>query len=283
MNHIHFNVQDPRWAIVLAGAIASSRENNYKQMNKHFTVSFDTSNTLIAHMAKYFEEKPLGAKDYAMPTEKHYPEIDKYQAAMHAKNLFENHGIKQDPIVMPLYLQHLASNSLLLTHGIASKAGYFMPKPNRKRLLDAPDCNVLVQHESMKDVGTQFARGLGIENPTILVASDYDDLTAAMIYFKSNLLVTKPDHFLQYVARAQYLGFDSLSDNKPVLSVLDQTTQQDNRYLVSWNAQIPVFLHEPSDSIFSKGNAWRIRSTFQFDHRRFYKYKYDKETKGQKV
>lgn len=277
MNHIHFNLQDPRWAIVLAGALSNARLDEYKKMNRYFTVSFDQTNPLIAHIGKYFEQKPANAKDYTLPSEQHYIEIDKYQATMHAKNLFENHGIKQEPQIVPLYLQYLASNTLLLTHGIANKPSYFFPQPNRKTLASVPDCNILLQDESMRRVGLDFAKGLGIENPTVLVASDYDDFTAAAIYFKANCLVAKPDHFLQYVARAQYSGFDSLPENKPVLSVIDESTQHSNRYLVSWNAQIPVFLHEPTESIFNKGNAWRIRSNYGFDHRKFFKDRNNKE------
>lgn len=270
--HFHFDIEDPRWAIVLAGALHVGRTGEYRAINPQYTVSFELGrNSLVDYIAEAFEIKPVNAHMYSLPKEEQFGFIDYFQASSHAKNLFEQHGIKQEAIIVPLYLQHLASNSILLTHGIASTAAYFVPTPGKSQLELVPTSDAIIETQEMEPIAVAFCKGLGIENPVILCCEDYDPKTIAISLFKTNALVSRPHHYSQYVARSQYTGFDNLHTNVPVVSVIDDTCPHSNRFLVSWNAQLPIFVKEPLETVINKGKAWKVRQNYKFDHREFYK------------
>jgi hypothetical protein len=270
--HLHFDLDDPRWAIVLAGALQVARTGDYRAVNPKFTVSFERGkNPLIDYIANAFEIKPADAPTYNLPKPEQYPFIDYYQASTHAKNLFEQHGIKQDPVPIPLYLQSLAANSILLTHGIASKPGYYVPVPGRTALDSAPNSDVIIESREMESIALAFCEGLGIEDPVVISCEDYDDKTIAIASYKTKAIVSRPHHYTQYVARSCYTGFDGLALNVPVVAVIDSTSSHDNRFLVSWNAQLPIAYNEYPENIINRGKAWKIRQEFGFDHRKYYK------------
>ncbi len=271
MPHIHFNLTDPRWAIVLAGVIQNARMPGFKEINQKLTVSFEKNSDFMSRLADVFEAKPSETPDYTLPSPEQYPFIDTFQAQSHARSLFEQHGIKQDPVIVPLYLNALAANSLLLTHKVSSKVGFFMPKPTKQQLEQAPDSDVIIENESMRRVAEQFAEGYGIESPVIISAEDYSEADIAAAMFKTKILTARPHHYTQYIARSQYKGFDHIHENIPVVSVIDDSCKHDNRFLVSWNAQIPVFLDDTNEVLKARGKAWKIRKNYNFNHRDFYK------------
>lgn len=267
--HIHFNIEDPRWAVVLAGVAVNGKEPGFKEINPAYNISFEPVNPVLEYISRHFSPKPNPCEPYSLPAESQYPFIDQFNALTQAKNLFEQHGIAQEPQIVPLYVPYLAYNTLLLTHGIASKPGYFFPKPSKKVLdtLDPVDC--IVEDETMLDLAKHFMNGLGVSNPVIEVYGSPDSLESAQKLFKAQALISRPHHVSQYICRSQYRGFDFIHENIPVLSVIDDTCIE-NRYLLSWNAQIPATLGEPIDHTISKGKAWKIRKHYKFDHRAFF-------------
>lgn len=275
--HLHFDLDDPRWAIVLAGALYTAKTAEYGQVNPNFTASFELGrNPLIDYIAEGFTNKPKDAAPYHLPKPEQYPFIDNYQATTQAKNLFEQHGIKQEVVAVPLYIQNLAANSILLTHGLASKPGYYVPTPGKGQLALALDSDVIIENTQMRTLAILFCKGLGIEDPKILCCEDHDDKTIALATFKTKAIVARPHHYTQYVARSCYTGFDGLASNVPVVTVIDDTCSNDNRYMVSWNAQLPTRLTDSAESILNKGKAWKIRQDFGFDHRKYFKSQQEK-------
>lgn len=269
-NHIHIVTQDIRWASCFAGAANSARTGLNKTMNPKFTISFEPTTPLIAHLASRFDAKPINAVDYEIPPEERYPLLDYFTAMFQAKQLEEQHGIKKEPNIIPLYIHALAANSLLMTHSLYSVPGYYFPKFSRKELSEVDKCDVLVELDSFKENGIAFAKGMGIENPVVVSLEEVDEFTGAKMLFNCRLVVTRPYHAFQYIMRSFYEGIDHLGEYIPVASIIDDTVLVTDRYLISWNGQVPIFKDDSLEYIEAKGKAWKIRSNYGFDHRKFY-------------
>jgi hypothetical protein len=166
-----------------------------------------------------------------------------------------------------------------MTHGIASKAGYYFPTFSKNQLRDAVYCDALVESKEFIPQATRFCEGMGIESPKVASVEDIDMLTAAKTLSTTKVLVSRPYHPLQHIMRSWYNGYDFLANYIPVLSIIDDTVKQDDRYLVSWSGQIPVFNGEGDDSIRAKGKAYTVRKSYNFDHRAFLKDFYQKQGK----
>lgn len=271
MRHLKFNIDDPRWAIAIAGTIRNAQEGAYIKLNVPFTVSFKSSNPLIQYLADYFDPIDEDSPDYMMPSQEQYHLLDYYSAAIVSKNLQEQHGIKQEPNVVPLFIHALSYNMLLMTHAIASAPGYYFPKFSKSALEGVEATDALVESMDLVPGAISFCTGMGIENPVIKCIEGLNDLEVAKLYFRTKLIMTKPNHLLQYIARSQYKGFDFLSENIPVLSVIDRTVTPDDRYLVSWSGQIPYFVGQSDVETLEKGKAYKIRKSYNFDHREYYR------------
>lgn len=271
MNHLNFNIDDPRWAIVIAGNVINAKKDSFVKLNRPFTISLKSTNPLIQYIGEHFDQYNKDIPDYQLPNEEQYNLLDYYSAATIAKNLQEQHGIKQEPNVMPLFLHNLAHSMLLMTHAIASKPGYYFPKFSKSALVGIQETDAIVELPQFIDKATAFCEGLGIASPNVICIQGLDDLTVAKMCQRTKLIVSRPNHLVQYIARANYKGFDFLNECLPVLSVIDNTITPSDRYLVSWNGQIPCLDNDNLNEIKAKGVAYKMRKFYNFDHREFYK------------
>jgi len=271
MNHLHFKLEDPRWAITFAGAAVSAMQEPNSKVNGPFNISLEGDNDLIQYMGSYFSRKPEGIYPYVPPTEDQYTALDYFQAARLAKNLAEQHGIKQDPVVVPLYIHMLSSVALLMTPGIVCEAGYFFPKFSNKELREVDVTGCIIQEEGMRPYAERFLEGAGIKEKSIVSIEGMSDLEIAKMYFRTNAFVARPFHLLHYIARSQYKGYDFLYENIPALAYIDNSVKPTNRFLVSFNGQIPVLDGEPHQMVKKKGELWKLRMQYKFDHREFYR------------
>jgi hypothetical protein len=268
--HIYFENLDPRWAIVLAGAVSVASKGTFKKLNPPFSVSFSREDPLVAHIADSFDPPSSNMTLFKLPEEQ-YPFIDYFQAATAAKSLLDNHGIKQEPNVVPIYLSPLASNSLLLAYGIASTPDFFCPVFSKAQLESVPSPDGIIELESMRGIATAFLTGLGVTDPEILCLDGHNSIQIALLCSKTRAIFARPYHLSHYILRSKYNGYDRLSENIPAVAIIDETCQQDNRYLVNWNGQIPVFRDEPVEAVAYKGKVWMTKAKYGFNHREFLK------------
>lgn len=271
MIHLHFNITDLRWAICLAGVVNSAKTGGNLKVNPPFTVSFEPSTPLMAHFASFYNKKPANAIDYVFPTTEQYPLIDQFSAVNFAINLEQQHGIRQKPVIVPLYNNNLIQNILLMKDKIIGKSEYYFPEFSKNEMTGIPDCDVLIEMSKYKDLALAFCKGSELPCKNIVSLEDVSELTAAKLTSTCKLFISRPYHPLQYIFRSRYKGFDRLAECPPILSVIDGTVKSNDRNLVSWNGQIPVLKQDQLRDIILRGKVWRTRLTYNFDHRKFYK------------
>lgn len=275
MNHIHFNIKDLRWAVTLAGAIVNARTGVNKEVNTYWSVSFERTSPAISHLADCFEAKPKDAIDYNLPLDEQCQILDHFAAANFANNLAEQHGIKQDLKVVPLYCNALAFNTLLMTHGIMSKAGYFYPDISNTEKGKLPHVDALIQHEDLRPRAEAFLAGLEVTNPVIKCIDTLDEWDVVKYALTCKFTLSYPNHYIQYITRAQYKGFDYLGSYNPVGSYIDPSIKNDDRYLTSWCGQVPILSTDSLQTIEDRGRLWKLQAKYNFDHRAIYKAYYE--------
>lgn len=269
--YIHFDIKDVRWAIVLMGALNNAKQEPFSQVNKPFKASFEPCTNTLKYLSSYFDAVIPGCKSYALPNDEQCKILDYYAANKSSKELLERHGIQQAPNVHPLYLPNLAHNTLLMTHGISSEPGFFFPAPRGSVLKNIAPVDAVVEKSEYIPLAKAFCKGLNQPCENVLVYDDVDEFIAIQSIFNSKVVLSRPYHTLQYVLRAQYKGFDHLANNIPSIAITDSTVNVSNRYLISWNGQIPSYDTESIEAFENKGKAWFTRVKYDFDHRKFYK------------
>lgn len=272
--HLHFNITDTRWAISIAGAINSARFGINNKINRPFTVSFEPTNPEIAFLAQFYDAKPANAEDYPMPDEAFYPILDFFAAKNHAAALEEQHGIRIEPVAHPTYTNVLASNALLMTHGLVSTPGSFYPEFNKHDLQSISPCDIIVEKKEYSIYATAFCKGAELSCKSIKTIEEIGgDFNAfKMIKAGTSLFVGHSWHPIQHYLHSQYKGFDSLKEIIPILTVMDGTCDPNtNRHLTSFSAQIPVMENEIPAVAEQRGKVWRLRYNYDFDHRKFFK------------
>jgi hypothetical protein len=270
--HIHINTTDVRWAIALAGAVQNAKNEVNSKINGPFSVSFEKTTPEIEFLSEFFDAKPEGHPSWEPPQPELFGFIDEFSAKNHQRELEEQHGIKQDLPAVPLYLSELASNSMIIAHNVFCKPDFFYPKFSKKLLEGVPGCDGIVEFKTNIAQATAFLRGMGISDPVIYAAEDLDTFTAMKMAANGcKLVFTRPMHYLQFYQRSRYTGYDNLANDISVVSLINDTVKADDRYLVSWSGQIPVFENEPVDTITAKGQAYSLRKSYDFDHRKFFK------------
>lgn len=269
MININFKTTDLRWAIAYAGAIIDAKHGTGKSVNPPFDICFSGTNPEIIPLARSFSTYDESFRDFPQLVEENYPTLDYFSAQQHAVMLREQHGIDNPPQVVPLYLNALASTSLFLTAGIQSKPSYFYPKLSKSVLASYSKYDAIAEpgYERLAKV---FLEGAGVKDPSILTIDNSNLMESIGSYFLGPMvLVAKPNHVLQYIARSQYDGYDNLASQPAVLSIIDNTITSADRYLVSWMGQIPAYINEQEDQIRQKGVNWSIRVAHNFDHRSY--------------
>lgn len=268
-------VNDFKWGVAYAGALASSVSKINGQVNKQHNVNIGirSSNPALAPVVEAFPAPKTGTVIHP-PSEEQWPHFDKLMAAYRAEELKMVHGIATnlDEMTYPLQLQDLASVHLQ-TLGVACNGGFWYPKIPASKLKDVEYCHALVEKADLIPIAQEFLKGMNITDPKI-VAVDEDSLDMREVIQIVNLpelkvIVLEPGSDITWLCKAYYGSYDDLK-NLPAICMV-YNTPPNPRTMLMWAQVLPLHSSMDVSPAADLGRSWMIRKQFDFDFFKFVK------------
>jgi hypothetical protein len=269
MKYLTLKTDDVHWAVAFAGAAVS--------VSRELRMSVVSENPVVQELAQCLGGNKQTGDVIEIPTD--FTPYDEFQARRTRMEMDEIHGIAMDTLdVISLQYAQLAQNVLVKDYGVMAGYGYFYPEPSAKRIRAYSGHNVLCQKREYLGYAQDFL--LGYDPTQELHPVFFDELedielvmTAASFQIpEPTVVVMDLDHWLNYIFRAWYQGFDNLWKQTVILGVIpDHLDMSNARMLTQWPQVLAIPPEATSEQTTARGNAWRTRVDCKFDNHEYWK------------
>jgi len=254
------------WATALAGAVKSAKEFIPKEINPNFKFALTTDRECIKPISEIFDKPDNTFTEYVLPDEKEFPVLDNFDFQEQKLLLQERHSLLIDDNAPALGYDKLASAWLKRTFKLYNEPGYFYPEIKSNVKYD-----LVVSDKEFIEKGEWFCEAADLPSTKILVITEDNILEAIKAAINGiSLYVGEMTDEYCTILKSLYKGYDKMTEAIPMLLLITDSLVL-GRENISWMAQVPAHETETKEMIEQKGQVYKTRKSFNFDHHAYEK------------